>query len=274
MFPMINIGPLAIQSGGLILLLSIWIGIWISDRFSKNLGTSSDNIENSILIALLIGIVSARIGFFLRNFNIFLENPLSIFSLSPSMLYVPFGILIGTLSGLIYAQKKGLPNLPTLDTLSPMLLIVFIGFQLANFATGNIYGLPSNLPWAVPLWGAMRHPVQIYAIILALGAFLILVILTKGLKKSGFMRSGILFKLTITTLAIITIFSRAFVDNKALLAGVDTYQLFGFGILLVGLIQLNKLCYQPRKHIGVLISMGANQNPKPNLALALKRLQS
>ena len=274
MFPMINIGPLAIQAGGLILLLSLWLGTWLSDTFSKKLGTNGDAIENSILIGLLIGVLSARIGFLLQNFGIFLDNPLILFSLSPSMLHFPFGLLVGILSALIFAQKKALPFYPTLDSLAPLLLIIYIGIQLSNLATGNIYGFPTDLPWGINLWSAMRHPVQIYAILLAMGLFFWLSIQTSGLSKTGFMRSGLLFYLTIASLAVITIFSRSFVENKVILLGVDTYQVLGLGVLILSMTQINKLTFHPRKHIGVLISMGSNQNPKVNLSMALSRLKT
>lgn len=274
MFPMINIGPLAIQAGGLILIVSLWLGTWLTDYFSKHLGTNGEGIENSILMGLLAGILSARIGFSLQNIGIFLENPLSLLALSPSMLNIPFGLLIGTLSALIFAQKKSLPLYPTLDTLSPLMLIVFSGIQLANFATGNIYGLPTDLPWAIDLWGAERHPPQVYAIILSLGVFLGLMIHTKRLTKTGFMRSGVLFNLTLASLAMITIFSRAFVENKAFLVGIDTFQILSFGLLILSFTSINQLAFQPRKHIAVLISMGSNQSPKVNLNKALLRLKS
>jgi phosphatidylglycerol:prolipoprotein diacylglycerol transferase len=46
-----------------------------------------------------------------------------------------------------------------------------LAFPLANLASGSAYGAETSLPWAIELWGAMRHPVQIYE---AVGAGLIL----------------------------------------------------------------------------------------------------
>jgi phosphatidylglycerol:prolipoprotein diacylglycerol transferase len=42
---------------------------------------------------------------------------------------------------------------------------------LANLASGNGFGAETSLPWGIELWGAMRHPVQIYE---AIGAGLVL----------------------------------------------------------------------------------------------------
>jgi prolipoprotein diacylglyceryltransferase len=43
---------------------------------------------------------------------------------------------------------------------------MMIAINLANLASGAAYGIFSTQPRAIPLWGAERHPVQVY------GAFL------------------------------------------------------------------------------------------------------
>ncbi len=39
---------------------------------------------------------------------------------------------------------------------------VLIVLALGQFATGERYGVATDLPWAVELWQVRRHPVQIY----------------------------------------------------------------------------------------------------------------
>ena len=165
MFPIINIGPFAIQAAGFIQLLSLSIGLALTKKFANATGTNGEVIENSILIGLVAGLIGARIGFLLQNTSVFLNNPLSIFALTPAMLEINFGLLIGILAVIIIAQKHNLPLWPTLDTLSPLVVLLIAGLHLANFATGDAYGLPTDLPWGINLWEAIRHPVQIYTII-------------------------------------------------------------------------------------------------------------
>jgi len=227
MFPIINIGPLAIQAAGFILLLSLFIGIWVTGILAKNIGTNGDAIENSLLVGLVSGLLSARLGFLLQNPTVFSENPLSIFSPTPSMLNPGFGIFVGLTASIIFAQKKHLPTWPTLDTLSPILILLFVGVHLANFANGNNFGLPTKLPWGIELWNETRHPVQAYAIILSLITLLGLAFYTKRFRKTGFIKSGILFSLTVSVLGLITLFTRAFVSEKVLLGNFDLWQVVG-----------------------------------------------
>lgn len=273
MFPILNIGPLAIQAAGFILILSLFIGLWLTGIFSKNLGTNEDAIENSILFGLISGLLGARLGFLLQNPSIFFENPLSFFSLTPSMLNTSFGLFVGLITAIIYAQKNHLPMWPTLDTLSPLSILIFAGFHLANFANGENFGLPTNLPWGIELWNETRHPAQAYAFILSIIALTGLLIYTKLFKKPGFLRSGILFSMTIMTLGLITIFTRAFVANKVFLGRYDLWQILGLlGIFLMSFIIYQKL-YRERKHITVFLSLGSNQNPTENLSGGIDRIQ-
>jgi phosphatidylglycerol---prolipoprotein diacylglyceryl transferase len=145
MFPIVNVGPLAIQAAGFFLVLSVFIGTWLTAKFANGLGTNTDAIENSILIAILVGILGARLGFMLQNPSVLQSNPLNLISLTPSMLDASFGVLVGVLTGFILAQKKNLPLWPTLDTLTPLILLVFVGIHLANYANGNAYGIPTEL---------------------------------------------------------------------------------------------------------------------------------
>jgi len=274
MFPVIDIGPVAIQAAGLALLLSLWVGIWLTSKFGKNLGTNADTLENAILIGLIAGILGARIGFVMQSPNIFSSNPLSIFSLSPTMLDASFGVLVGGITAFIFAQKHFLPLWPTLDSLSLLAVLIFAGLHLANFANGNAYGLPADIPWGIRLWNAVRHPVQIYALILAAGLFFCLIFQTKRLRTTGFMRSGTLFLSTAAGIGLITLITRAFVAEKTRFAGIDLLQLLGFFVLISSLALIYNRAIKPQKHIGVLISAGSNTAPERSLPQALETIQS
>jgi 2-amino-4-hydroxy-6-hydroxymethyldihydropteridine diphosphokinase len=268
MFPMINVGPVAIQAVGFILLISFFIGTWLTGKMAENLGTNAQSIENSIFYGLLTGILSARIGFMLINPSVFINNPLSLLSLTPSMLDTSFGILVGILTAIILAQKKHLPLWPTLDTLTPLILLIFLGVHLANYANGNAYGRPTELPWGIQLWNAVRHPVQLYAVLLGTVLLCGLLIKTRWLKSTGFRQSGVLFNLVLADIAMITLFTRAFSAEKILLGSLDFYQLLAFFVLIGSLGLLYRRVFPKHTKKSVIISMGSNIDPKQQISRA------
>jgi 2-amino-4-hydroxy-6-hydroxymethyldihydropteridine diphosphokinase len=264
MFPILEIGPLAIKADGFFLLISLAAGLWLTGKFAISLRTNGEAIENGLLTALVAGLVGARVGFILQNPATFLENPLSVLSLSPSMLTPTFGWLVALLAMIIYAQKKHLPARPTLDTLTPLVILMTAGWHLASLAQGSAYGLPADLPWSIELWNTARHPTQIYGLVLSLLVLAGFLYHTRGLKTTGFFKSGVLFFLSIASLTFTILIVRGFMAERP--AGVDPIQ-FGLLALMTGSLFLafRRLYSDTKTQHRVLISIGSNLKPLENL---------
>jgi phosphatidylglycerol---prolipoprotein diacylglyceryl transferase len=177
MLPILQIGPLAMQTPGLLLLIGLWLGLSLTERYAPQRGIGRDRLYNLIFIALIAGLAGARLTYVLRFPAAFTSNWLSVVSLNPGLLDPWGGLAAGAIAALIYAQRKEMPLLVTLDALTPLLAVMAIAIPLADLASGAAFGAPANLPWSIDLWGARRHPVQIYT---ALAAGLILFILWPG----------------------------------------------------------------------------------------------
>ncbi len=67
--------------------------------------------------------------------------------------------------GVVFAQRKGLPFWSTLDVLAPGFAVFMLIVGFSHLASGDAFGAVSNLPWSIELWGAQRHPTQIYEIL-------------------------------------------------------------------------------------------------------------
>ena len=268
MFPIMNIGPLAIQAAGLILLLSFFIGTYFTSKLAGGLNTNADAIENSLLIGIIAGLVGARVGFMMIYPSVFIDNPLNLVSLTPSMLDASFGVLVGILTAIILAQKKQLPLWPSLDTLTPFIILIFAGIHLANYANGSAFGIPTQLPWGIQLWNEVRHPVQLYALILVGFLFIWHLAQTRLFKTTGFLRSGVLFNIILAGLSAITLFTRAFIAEKVLLGQINFYQVVAMIVLVGTLVLIYTRAFPTRKKVGVVISMGSNLKPDENLSKA------
>ena len=119
MFPILQLGPLAIQVPGLVLLAGFWVLINVIEKEAPRHKISPDTMSNMILIGLIAGIIGARLWYVARFISVYIANPLSLFSLNPATLATTAGIFIGLLAAVIYAQRKDLPLWPTLDALAP-----------------------------------------------------------------------------------------------------------------------------------------------------------
>ncbi len=167
MLPILQIGPFALQTPGLAILLGIWLGLILAERLAPRFGSNANEIYNLTFTALLAGVIGARLSYVLQYLEAFIASPLSLISLNPALLDPTGGLVIGIFAGAIYANRKKLPLWPTLDALTPLLAVLAIAFGVSHFASGDAFGIETDLPWGIHLWGLNRHPTQIYEVILA-----------------------------------------------------------------------------------------------------------
>lgn len=165
MFPVLQIGSFALRLPGLFLILGLWLSTFLIDREAPRRGLSAAAINSMIFYALIGGLVGARIGYALQYLDAYLSNPLAFVSLDPNTLSMLEGFVAAGIVSIVFAQRKGLPFWPTLDSLTPSLALFAVFIGAAHLSSGDAFGVESHLPWAIELWGARRHPSQIYEIL-------------------------------------------------------------------------------------------------------------
>lgn len=187
MFPIINLGPLSVPAAPLILLLGFWLGSALAEKIAADRQRSPETIEKILWTALLAGIIGARLSFIARNPGAFQGQLLSVFSLNPELLDITGGILIALGASYYQITKQQLNVLEVLDDFVPFFAVIIPAIFLSQFAAGAGFGIFTDLPWGIDLWGGVRHPVQIYKaisglIVLALTCF---VLPTRISRRSG-----------------------------------------------------------------------------------------
>ncbi len=214
MFPILQVGPLAIQAPGLILLLGVWLGLTLAERHAERYDTDPNLLYNLAFIALIGGVVGARLSYAAQFSEAFIASPASLVSLNPGLLDPWGGLAVGVIVGIVYAQRKGMALWPTLDALTPALAVIGVALGLSHLASGTAFGAPSKLLWAIQLWGESRHPSQAYETLAALG---ILALVWPG--RSGEQPPGVVFLRFMALSAGAALFLEAFRGDSMLVFG-------------------------------------------------------
>ncbi len=204
MFPYLRLGPFILPMASLALLSGLWLGLPLMEREAARLKMNVSMLSNVIFYSLLAGAVGARVGYALEFSSAYLANPFSLLALTPTTLSPSAGLVVGLTAFVIFIQRKELPIGPTLDALAPGLALFMVLVGLAHILSGDAYGAPTTLPWAIRLWNEYRHPSQFYEIFIALTVFL--VIRERFPKPEG---AGMNFLLTIA----LTSASRVFLES-------------------------------------------------------------
>ena len=152
-----------------------------------------DDYISYLIIGIIIG---GRLGYIIfYNFNYYLHNILDIFKIWQGGMSFHGGLLGIVTASIIFAKKNNQDPLEYMDLVSLVAPIgIFFG-RLANFINAELYGLPTEAPWAiifVKIDNISRHPSQLYEAILE-GIILFSILLyfrsKNYLKKPGLISS-------------------------------------------------------------------------------------
>ncbi|MCC7165573.1 MAG: prolipoprotein diacylglyceryl transferase [Anaerolineae bacterium] len=172
MLPVLRLGPFTIPVAPLTWLAAFFVLQEVGDRAAKRLKLPDGVFSGALLWTLGIGAVAARLGYAARYLEAYLADPLQIITLNFGTLDLVTGAILGAAAGIAYLQRKKV-SLPLFaDALAPALAIALVVTSFGNLLTGDAFGVPApNLPWAIFLWGEMRHPVQVYELVIYLAIF-------------------------------------------------------------------------------------------------------
>ena len=236
MFPYLRLGPFLLQMPLLMLFIGFWIGSTFTEREAARLGLNKEKINNLIGYGLLGGILGARLVYAAQYASVYVANPLGLFSLSTSTLSPIGGFLIGMSTALIYGYRQKLPFRRSLDALTPGLAFFMISIGVSHLLSGNAYGSPSRVPWAMYVWSDYRHPTQLYEIFLALAIFTL--VLPKFLPAHA---PGIRFAQFVSLSALARVFLEAFRGDSVLwLDGYRAAQVMGLLVLIICIVLLRQ----------------------------------
>lgn len=236
MYPYLRIGPYLIQLSGLALLAGVWIGLTLVEKEAGRLKMDATKITNIVFFSLIAGLVGARLGYALQFLDVYISKPLSLFALDANMLSPELGLLTSVVLAFIIGQRHQLALRPSLDALAPGLAFFMVALGVAHILSGDAYGSPTRLPWAVFLWADYRHPSQIYETIAALGIFLVAI--RRSLGSRG---SGLNFLFVLAASAFARIFLEAFRgDSLAWPGGFRAAQVAGLAVLALSIFFMHK----------------------------------
>lgn len=181
-------------------------GLWPDDRPPM----TPDQVEELLTWVILGIILGGRLGFVLfYQPGYFLQNPAEIPMLWRGGMSFHGGLL-GVMTALvIYCRKHGIGLLSAADALAIATPPGLLFGRLANFINGELWGRPSDVPWAMvfpnpraaecpPTWEGVcaRHPSQLYEAGLeglVLGALLLWFVYRRGTLKVPGQTVGLFF---------------------------------------------------------------------------------
>ncbi len=198
---LVNIGPLPIRWYALAYIAGLMLG-WAYARSLTKQKVSWEarpapapaDIDDLLVYAALGVILGGRLGYVLfYNAAYYLAHPAEAFALwNGGMSF--HGGLVGTILAIyILAKRRKISMLSLLDVCAAAVPIgIFLG-RIANFIKPELWGRPTDVPWAMVFPGAgplPRHPSQLYEA--GLEGFVLFFVLRLAIHLGGLRRPGLI----------------------------------------------------------------------------------
>ena len=148
-----------------------------------------DDYITYLVIGMIIG---GRLGYIIfYNFNYYINNFFDIFKVWEGGMSFHGGLIGIIVASILFSKKNNQDSFLYMDLVSLVAPIgIFFG-RLANFINSELYGTPTDIPWAVTFIqvdNLSRHPSQLYEAILEGVILFIILMYFKNkdyLKKPG-----------------------------------------------------------------------------------------
>jgi len=245
---LIHIGPLAIRWYALAYIFGILIGwgyarlIIRSERLWGGKAPFTVAEFDDFVLWVTLGIIlGGRLGYVLfYNPSFFAAHPLEIFQLWQGGMSFHGGFTGCVLAVVLFARSRGLPILSLGDlTCAVGPIGLFLG-RIANFINGELWGRPTDVPWAMvfPTGGPIpRHPSQLYEA--TLEGLVLLIVLAVMIRMGALKRPGLIIGAFATLYAIARSTCEFFREPDAQLGflwgGATMGQLLSIPLFIAGL---------------------------------------
>jgi phosphatidylglycerol:prolipoprotein diacylglycerol transferase len=237
-YPEIHIGPLTLQTFGLMFALAFLAAGALVGKRLKELGKPVDWAYEMGFAALIGGVVGSRVYFVVQNYDSVKHDLLGNI-VSGSGLVWYGGAIGGALAVLLWAWYRGFLDLTLLDVAAPALALGYaigrVGCQLSG---DGDYGKPWNGPWAmsyphgtVPTERTV-HPTPIYeTLAMGLGAWVLWQLRDR-------FQAGVLFAIYLIYAGAERFLVEFIRRNSDVALGLTAAQLESLAMMLVGAIGL------------------------------------
>ncbi len=163
-----HIGPIPVYYYGIILMFGALAGAFLASREARRRGQDTELVWDGLIWVLVGGILGARIWHILTpppsmvalgiTTGWYLRHPLDMISTWNGGLGIPGAVIGGAIALFLFCRRRKISFLGWADIAAPGLALGQAIGRWGNFVNQEVYGAPSNLPWAIHIDEAHRLP--------------------------------------------------------------------------------------------------------------------
>lgn len=250
---------------GIIIMFGVLMAITLASREAKRREMDPEFLWDSLVWVLIAGIVGARLWHIFTpspslvaqgiTTEYYLTHPLDALNIRKGGLGIPGAVIGGGLVFFLYCRWKGVSFSSWVDVIAPAIPLGQAIGRWGNFVNQELYGAPTDLPWAIFIKPENRlpefaeystyHPIFLYESLWNLGAVFLLLWIAR--KWKDWLQPGDLFLMYLVSYPIIRILLDFLRLDASEVAGVNANQTFMGGVLVAAIVILIIRHTRPQK---------------------------
>ena len=245
----LEIFGLEIRWYSLIILIAVIVGISLLVKEGKKFDYPKDFLFNLSFWVIIFGFLGARIYYVLFNYNMYINDPISIFKIWEGGLAIHGGLIAGFITLLIYIKKYNIRLLKITDMISVSLLLAQAIGRWGNFFNSEAHGtattllalqnkhIPDFIINGMYINGVYYEPTFLYESLWCLLGVIILLII----RKYKYLKVGGLTGLYLIWYSIGRYFIESIRTDSLMLGGFKTAQIMSALFCILGILLLTML---------------------------------
>lgn len=194
----LQLGPLTIRWYGVLMSTALAVGVYFAYKEAEKQKIDPEHILNLAIMVAPLCFVGARLYYVMFQWPYYAAHPSEIPAVWHGGLAIHGAIITGIVAGYFFVKHYKLSFWQMADIVAPSLILGQAIGRWGNYFNQEAYGYPTNLPWAMYINGAYRHPTFLYESLWDFGVFLLLIYI----RRKGFIKRGEVFLLYLATYSI------------------------------------------------------------------------
>ncbi|MFT3942650.1 MAG: prolipoprotein diacylglyceryl transferase [Ancrocorticia sp.] len=193
-----HLGPIPIRAYALAIILGIVIAWWWMDKRYRAKGGPEEVSIDVAMWAVFFGILGGRLYHVITDYQLYFapgKNPIKALYIWEGGLGIWGAVALGGVGVYLAAHHRGLRLAPFADSLAPALLIAQGIGRFGNYFNQELYGRPTDLPWALEIDpahivgdfppGTTFHPTFLYETLWCFAGAALLIAIEKRFNLRG-----------------------------------------------------------------------------------------
>lgn len=227
----IEIGLISVRWYGILIATAILIGTIIALREVRRQRINEDKFMNILIAAIPAAFIGARLYYVLFRWDYYSQYPAEIPAVWHGGLAIHGGIIGALLVGGLMIRYYNMNFWQLTDIVAPSLILGQAIGRWGNFFNQEAYGYevdPEQVPWAMWIDGAYRHPTFLYESIWNVLIFIFLL----WLRRQHFIRRGEVFLTYLMTYSVGRFIVEGFRTDSLMLGPLRAAQFISILLIL------------------------------------------